>query len=267
MKYPLRLLIVLSFFSCMETPVEVTIPAEKILCVSGLLVNNHKQYIYLFRGRSAQDSLFNDYKHNSQKIGISNALLTLQDGDNTLIYREDSVFVGRYILDNWKPAGNQRYTIRIKHRDYPDIETSTLFPDTGDFNIRYAFNNAGDLELSWDTIYNSYGYAVYVNGWVFGFFGPEPVKKYYWRYWGGMHITPTERLTLSKNSLLNMHKIVDLKIIISALDKNYYNWRRYINRYNPLDFHFIDYGNYSTIDNAVGYIGSAYSDSIIIRRH
>ncbi len=250
------------YTSCLELPTDTAIPADKVLSVSGLLRNNtNTQEIYLSKGCFVIDSF-----RYSEELSVSNAEITLLEGRNQYSFIEDDSLKGKYILNNWSPIGNFNYTITIRHDAYPYIETNTLFPDLGDFDVKYIFDKAGNLLLTWNPINNCTGYRVDLLIWKWRYtFHNKLYKEYYWAhtYWGNT----TDTKTKIENFLItDRGKMTDIKVIISAEDKNYYNYLKFSNTYDPLDFHLIDYGNYSTIDNAVGFIGSSYTDSIIIKR-
>lgn len=267
MKSMIRILIVgASITSCLELPVYP--PSSRIIAVSGILQNRTDfQRIYLTRGSSdslisGTDTLNIDGIY--EELSVNDAEVTLSWSGNFITYTKTDSLPGEYFLESWTPIPGKTYYLKIHHPDFPDIRASTRVPEAGPFNLKYDFTTEGDLNLSWDKIPDSYGYLVWIYQWK-DYYDENFQKFYRWSpdYY---FLTQSPSNTVNKKFLLHRDKETDLKIICSAIDENYYNFLKLNNQKNPFDFNLFEYGNYSTVENGVGYLGSASVDSLIILR-
>ncbi|MBD3224524.1 MAG: DUF4249 family protein [Caldithrix sp.] len=254
------ILLIMMLHSCLEVPVDSVTPANKSFSVSGLLQNNTTvQKIFLYRGS------FIDSIQIEQKLSVSEADVTLTGKKNSFVFHESDSIQGMYVLRNWRPQGNTKYALSIQHDDYATVTGETTFPDYGPFNPSFHFDQSGNLLLSWDDITNAYGYFIDIYLWRYGYRNGFEEKEH---YWGGEIYKKTTftSIKIDKKFLIFRNTEVDIKVIISAIDRNYYAYLKFDDAYDPLDFHLIDYGNFSVVDNGLGFIGSAYADSLIIER-
>jgi len=259
------ILLSLLITACLELPVNPE--SNHIISISGILQNRtNTQRLYLFKGSSDTlyaDSNKFDIKYNS--LEISGAVITLTGSDIIKTYIENDSISGEYFLKGWKPEAGKSYHLKIHHPLFPDVTASTRIPDSDLFNFSYNFFNSGDLHFSWDDLPGSYGYLIWIYQWKD--FYDENFNKYY--AWGSDYyvLSKSSSQTIKEEYLLHKAKMVDLKIICSAIDKNYYNFLKLKSTKDPFDFRLFEYGNYSTVKNGVGYFGSALVDSIIIYRN
>ncbi len=248
------------FVSCLELPEDVNLPAEKVLSVSALLQNDvAEQRLYLYRGGAVSDT------SNPDIFRVSGADVRLSVNGLTYNYTESDTSKGCYVLENFSPQGKTLYRLIVNHPSFPQIRAETLYPAIQDFNWSYFFDSEGNLHLSWRKNAYCAGYRVDMYQWKYGFHNGWE-EEY---FWGSelYYFTPDTFLIIEEKALLYQNRKVDLKFFVFAVDKNYYDYSRFRTYFDPLDFRLVDYGNFSTVENGLGYFGSAYRDSLIITRN
>lgn len=171
--------------------------------------------------------------------------------------------MGEYLLQDFLPKSLGNYTILINKNGFPQLKAFTEYPQKDDFRINYHFNVSGDLTLNWNPINHSAGYRVDIYTLQYGYYHNWEQKEWYWAH-RNEKVSRSSNIYFDKSFTTVKNKRARLKIIIWAIDENYLLFLKFRFSYNPNEFHLIDFGNFSMVDNGLGYIGSAYCDSLII---
>ncbi|HID38144.1 MAG TPA: hypothetical protein EYP36_01340 [Calditrichaeota bacterium] len=141
---------------------------------------------------------------------------------------------------------------------------STVYPEKDDFDIQYTIDEKDDLQLRWVFIKKAAAYKADVYEWRKVPIGWEDYE-WLWVYSVSL-VTEQNTLALKPEFYQDNGEWSKTKIILSAVDQNYYAFLQFDFHYDPLDFSFFDYSNFSTVENGLGFFGSAFTDSLIILR-
>ncbi|MHB2153820.1 DUF4249 family protein [Calditrichota bacterium GD2] len=266
MKKILMVIIVISLSGCLTPPNSNVISSEKALIVSGVLQNMEDyQKIKLYRAFTVNeiDSINRNewWETFVYDFGISGAEIYLIASDSIYVFNENVNNKGEYILNNFIPESGKNYKIQIKKEGFGSIAGHTTYPHKQAFEITYGFNKNGDLNLHWNEILGAKGYRVDIYRWEREKHGPLD-----YCHWGlkRQFLEIKSEITIAKEIIQYKDRVKKIKILIWAMDENYYQFYNFQNYYDPFEFHLIDYGNFSTVENGLGYFGSVYGDSIII---
>ncbi len=266
MKKILIIVVIYLLSSCLKIPNSSVVPPDEMLVLSGVLQNIRPyQKIKLFRAFSAQeiDSLNNSYLEDSLSFyfGISGAEIVLSTLDSNYRFVENINKKGEYLLNDFLPKSGEDYFIQIKKEGFKPLVGHTKYLNKQPFNIQYQFNKNGDLKLFWNKIDGARGYRIDLFRWERIKYGP---LDYY--TWGlkRIYLETNTEIQIPQSVFQYKNNITKIKLLIWAVDENYYQYYNFENYYDPFEFHLIDYGNFSTVENGLGYFGSVYGDSIII---
>ncbi len=256
----------LLFSACLRTPDSSVVPPEKLLVLNGVLQNiKNYQIVKLYRAFSVQeiDSIAELSREDklSFYFGISDAEVVLLSNDSIYNFEENILKKGEYLLKNFKPESGKEYKIQIKKEGFKTLIGFTKYPVKMPLNITYHFNDKGDLYLIWNPINGAKGYRIDLYRWERIRYGPY---DYYQFGYLGAYMRTKSNLIVTKERFNYKDIVQKIKILVWAIDDNYYQFYNFNNYYHPFEFHLIDYGNFSTVQNGLGYFGSAYADSIII---
>ena len=256
----------LLFSACLKTPDSSVVSPEKLLVLSGVLQNiKNYQIVKLYRAFSVQeiDSIVELSIEDTLDFyfGISDAEVVLLSNDSIYNFEENILKKGEYLLKNFKPESGKEYKIQIKKEGFKTLIGHTKYPIKMPFNLTYRFDDKGDLHLNWGLINEAKGYRIDLYRWERIRYGPY---DYYQFGYLRAYMKTTSNLIIPKQQFNYKDAVQKIKILVWAIDENYYQFYNFHNYYHPFEFHLIDYGNFSTVQNGLGYFGSAYGDSMII---
>ena len=246
-------------YSCIQPPEGNIYNPEKMISIYGVL-SNQKDIQYLFLSKILNK---NSIKY-VDDLGVTGAEVILTDQITDYSFSENDSLPGRYELINFKPVTGKEYKIKIQHQDFLTITASTIYPVVSDFEVKYIIDEDENIRLEWRHIGQTAGYKLDIYEWR------KIMINWNEEVWKWI-LTTTQT---TQNNIFMVKKEyyqyegnwTKVKIVISAVDQNYYQYLTFDFYYDPLDFKLQAPANFSTVENGLGFFGSAYSDSLIIHK-